>query len=105
MIRRTIALLCDFTITSLTISAPIDYIGGAFPITFQAGMMKVTLPVVTNRDIICEDDEYFTATITCDQTPINVETGPDAFVTITDATSKGTIKYTYCIYHQCINKA
>ena len=53
--------------------------------------MKVTQPVETNNDTICQTDEYFEATLTCDQTPVRTTVGPNAFTTIVDTTGKCTV--------------
>ena len=95
----------------LTLAAPSDYTSGPFSITFQTGMTKVTQPVPTNRDIICEEDEYFIATITCDQALVNMVIGPDSFVTITDETGKcvvmnlhsGRVCHTKIIFYKICN--
>ena len=53
--------------------------------------MKVTQPVETNNDTLCETDEYFKATLTCDQTPVRMAVGPNSFITIIDTTGKYTV--------------
>ena len=66
-----------------------DYIGVTFLVTIPAGVVEVTVQVLTLRDPFCEADEYFKATLILQQAPLLVDIGPDtAFVSITDASGK-----------------
>ena len=69
-----------------------DYIAEyGTPLTFEAGVMKKELSVVTLWDTEFENDEHFKATLELDQAGTSVQTqiGPDAsYVTIFDRTGE-----------------
>ena len=59
------------------------------PVKFAPGTKRVSMPLLTIRDVIIEPDESLKATLDLEPTTVRVEIGPDpCFVTITDATGE-----------------
>ena len=77
--------MSTFTIYSLY-TAPGDYVGGPYSVSFTAGQASSTLSVSTLDDSIAELEEHFKVMITGSSRPSKVQIGdPDTcYVTIED---------------------
>ena len=80
-----ICVVSMFTVYSLY-TAPGDYVGGPYSVSFTAGQASSTVSVSTVDDSIAELDEHFKVMITGSNRPSKVRIGdPDTcYVTIED---------------------
>ena len=71
-----------------------DYVGGNFPATIHAGILNITLPLVTKADDLLESTEFLQMIIEPNATSENcseVQPGPPANVSIIDGTGKNIL--------------
>ena len=66
-----------------------DYTSVSVDVTFSSGSISHTVTVMAEDDIVIENDETFTLSLTSDDDAVDV-TPQSATVTITDQTSKYT---------------
>ena len=83
-----IAVSCNFTNTRISLTGGTDYGGVASTVTFESGDTEQFVDITIVNDAVLEGVEMFTATLTTDDSNVDISSNDTAFITIVDDDSK-----------------
>ena len=83
-----IAVSCNFTNTCISLTGGTDYGGVASTVTFESGDTEQFVDISIVDDVVLEGVEMFTATLTTDDSNVDISSNDTAFITIVDDDSK-----------------
>ena len=83
-----IAVSCNFTNTCISLTGSTDYEGVASTVTFESGDTEQFVDITIVNDAVLEGVEMFTATLTTDDSNVDISSNDTAFITIVDDDSK-----------------
>ena len=83
-----IVVSCNFTNTCFSLTDGTDYGGVVSTITFESGVTKQFVDISIVNDAVLEGVEMFTATLTTDDSNVDISSNGTAFITIVDTDSK-----------------
>ena len=79
---------CNFTNTCILLTGGTDYGGVASTVTFESGDTEQFVNISIVNDDVLEGVEMFTATLTTDDSNVDISSNDTAFITIVDNDSK-----------------
>ena len=83
-----IAVSCNFTNTCISLTDGTDYGGVTSIVTFESGVTEQFVDISIVNDDVLEGVEMFTATLTTDDSNVDISSDDTAFITIVDNDSK-----------------